>query len=79
MCFACRTKKPKSRLWRLMTEDGVLRLDRSGKAGGRGIYVCRCADCLEKLARRKKWRGGADPAQAAAFLRQLAAQEESDE
>ena len=53
MCCACRQKKPKSQLWRIVSGPEGARLDPTGKADGRGCYVCRQPDCIRKLRRRK--------------------------
>lgn len=53
MCCICRAVRPKSQLWRLQVSDQGLKPDRTGKADGRGTYVCRNAACIERLGRRK--------------------------
>ena len=49
MCVGCREMKPKMELLRVVKpQDGDARIDRSGKAAGRGAYVCDNIECLQK-------------------------------
>ena len=56
-CCACRGKFDKCELVRVVRrperEGGGIVLDRTGRANGRGVYICPNADCL-KLARKKR-------------------------
>ncbi len=53
-CVACRCKRPKDTFLRLVRlESREVIIDASGHADGRGAYICRSAECLEK-ARRKR-------------------------
>ncbi len=46
-CVACGSKKPKLELLRIASSpDGQLSVDVTGKAPGRGAYICR-ADCWD--------------------------------
>ena len=48
MCLGCHQKRPKRELVRLVrSPDGVIFFDPSGKAKGRGAYLCPCPDCLK--------------------------------
>lgn len=53
MCIGCRERRPKRELVRVVrSPEGIVTLDRTGKASGRGAYVC--ADqpaCLAKAMR----------------------------
>ena len=54
MCIACREMKPKQELTRVVRNaDGEIRLDPTGKAPGRGAYICAEADCRKKLESKK--------------------------
>ena len=54
MCIACREMKPKAEMTRVVkTADDEIYLDPTGKAAGRGAYVCNSADCLKKLNNKK--------------------------
>ena len=48
-CVSCGTKAAKRDLLRIVaSEDGGVMLDPSGKASGRGAYVCQGGDCSLK-------------------------------
>ena len=51
-CVGCGESKPKRELIRIAYLDGKLSIDPSGKAGGRGCYICSDPSCAE-LAFRK--------------------------
>ncbi len=49
MCCGCRQPKLKKDMTRLYLDDGsVLRVDRTGKSGGRGVYICKDMNCVER-------------------------------
>lgn len=49
MCTACREMKPKAELVRIVkTPEGDIAPDFTGKRNGRGAYICRSAQCIEK-------------------------------
>lgn len=49
MCVGCREMKPKMSLLRVVKpQEGDAHIDRTGKAQGRGAYVCDNIDCLKK-------------------------------
>ena len=53
-CCACREKFDKSALVRVVKRpDGEIVLDPTGRANGRGAYLCQKPDCL-KLARKAR-------------------------
>lgn len=53
-CFICRNTFNKKELNRIVkTSDGQFFLDKTGKANGRGAYICNCQDCLNKLKNPK--------------------------
>lgn len=48
-CIACRQVKPKRELIRVVrAPDGKVHIDETGKAHGRGAYLCRNRVCWEK-------------------------------
>ena len=55
MCTACREMKDKKHLLRIVKgkEEGI-RVDITGKAPGRGAYICKSADCFEKARKQKQ-------------------------
>ena len=49
MCTGCREMKPKRELVRVVkTPENEILLDLTGKLNGRGAYICKSAECLEK-------------------------------
>ena len=53
-CIGCREMKPKKELVRVVrSPEGALSLDFRGKAPGRGAYLCRSAECLERAVKTK--------------------------
>ena len=54
MCVACRQMRGKRELLRVVrTPDGEVRIDESGRANGRGAYICRETACLEKAKKSR--------------------------
>jgi predicted RNA-binding protein YlxR (DUF448 family) len=48
-CIACRETKDKRQLIRVVrTPDGEVMIDPTGKAKGRGAYLCRNSTCWDK-------------------------------
>ena len=48
-CNGCGEQKQKKELVRIVkSPDGEVSLDLTGKASGRGAYICNNADCLQK-------------------------------
>ena len=52
-CIGCMESKPKSELIRIACYEGEVSLDPTGKAKGRGVYICPDEKCIQK-ARKKK-------------------------
>jgi hypothetical protein len=56
-CIGCREVKNKRDLLRIVrTPEHTITLDPTGKANGRGLYVCRSQDCLEKGLKKERIR-----------------------
>lgn len=53
MCIACREGRPKKELVRVVASEGTLLPDETGKAHGRGAYICADLECLEKAKKAK--------------------------
>ena len=54
MCIACREMKPKADMTRVVKNaDGEIFPDLTGKAPGRGAYICSEGECLKKLTGKK--------------------------
>ena len=55
MCVGCRQMRPKKELLRVVrTPENEIRLDRTGKASGRGAYVCHNIECLQKSRKARR-------------------------
>jgi predicted RNA-binding protein YlxR (DUF448 family) len=55
MCTGCMEMKPKKELVRVVrSKEGEVSLDLTGKKPGRGAYVCRNSECLEKAFKTKR-------------------------
>lgn len=53
-CMGCRERKAKKEMIRVVrSTDGSVSLDFSGKAPGRGAYICPNMECLKKALRSK--------------------------
>lgn len=54
-CMACNEKKEKQELLRVVrTVEGNIEADLTGKKNGRGAYICKSEDCLNKIIKSKK-------------------------
>ena len=54
MCVGCREMKPKATLLRVVKpQEGDAHIDRTGKAQGRGAYVCESIECLKKAQKTR--------------------------
>ncbi|MBQ4347816.1 MAG: YlxR family protein [Firmicutes bacterium] len=53
-CVGCQEMKEKRTLIRIVrSEEGVFLLDKTGKANGRGAYICPNPECLAKAKKQK--------------------------
>ncbi len=53
-CVGCGISKEKSELIRVIRDtEGNIRLDPTGRANGRGAYVCRDEKCLEQAIKKR--------------------------
>ena len=54
-CIGCRETKDKNELIRIVkNKDGEIFIDLTGKADGRGAYICNNVQCLEKTVKSKR-------------------------
>ena len=53
MCVVCRERKHKAEFARVVRYGGEFRIDESGNADGRGAYVCKTADCMDNMVKRR--------------------------
>ncbi|KOF56697.1 MULTISPECIES: RNase P modulator RnpM [Clostridium] len=55
MCTGCMEMKPKKELIRIVkNKDGEVSIDITGKKPGRGAYICKNIECLEKAVKQKR-------------------------
>ena len=55
MCTGCMEMKPKKELIRIVkTPEGEVCVDLTGKKSGRGAYICKSIECLEKSFKAKR-------------------------
>lgn len=55
LCLGCNESKDKRELIRVVkNKDGEIFIDKTGKANGRGAYICNSAQCLEKAIKNKR-------------------------
>ncbi|QSZ28253.1 YlxR family protein [Aceticella autotrophica] len=56
MCLGCQQMKPKRDLIRIVkrAKDNGVQVDFTGKISGRGCYICKNIDCLEKAIKTKR-------------------------
>ena len=54
-CLGCMNISPKKDLIRIVKQnDGTIFVDKTGKASGRGAYICNKIECLEKAIKSKR-------------------------
>ncbi|MBQ9114902.1 MAG: YlxR family protein [Clostridia bacterium] len=53
ICSVCRKKSPKTELLRVVRIGGEYIVDTTGKAQGRGAYICKDKACIEKCCKKK--------------------------
>ena len=54
-CMACNEQKEKKDLIRIVrSKEGLLDIDLTGKKNGRGAYICKREDCLNKVIKTKR-------------------------
>ncbi len=59
-CVGCMESKPKRELIRIVADNGIPKIDESGKANGRGIYLCPDEGCYIKARKKKAIGRGLD-------------------
>lgn len=78
MCVGCREMKPKAQLLRVVKpQDGDAHIDRTGKAQGRGAYVCGQLECLRKARKSRALERALEAQIDAEVFAQLEAQIEA--
>ncbi len=57
-CVACQEHKEKKLLIRVVKNaDGSVFIDETGKANGRGAYLCKSGECLESAQKKRRLEG----------------------
>lgn len=75
MCVGCREMKPKAQLLRVVKpQDGDAHIDRTGKAQGRGAYVCPDPECLRRARKSRALERALEATIEADVFAQLEAQ-----
>lgn len=53
-CVGCQSMKQKKDMMRVIkTKEGEIMLDLTGKKNGRGAYLCRSLECLQKARKNR--------------------------
>lgn len=53
-CIVCQDRESKKGLMRIVkNKEGQILLDPTGKANGRGAYICKDSECLKKAIKTK--------------------------
>lgn len=52
-CVGCMESKPKTELVRIAGFEGKASMDLTGKAKGRGVYLCKNEECSLKAKKKK--------------------------
>ncbi|MDW5300694.1 MAG: YlxR family protein [Sedimentibacter sp.] len=54
-CIGCMESFPKKELCRIVkNKDNEIKFDATGKLNGRGTYICKKTDCLDKAIKSKR-------------------------
>lgn len=54
MCVSCREMKPKKELLRVVkTANDEIFVDDTGKISGRGLYICKSTECVDKCKKTR--------------------------
>lgn len=54
-CMACNSQKEKQDLLRIVkSKEGIIEVDLTGKKSGRGAYICKSEECLNKVIKSKR-------------------------
>ena len=53
MCAVCREVKGKDELLRIVKQKDNVSLDLTGKQAGRGAYICKTGECIEKARKAR--------------------------
>lgn len=60
-CIGCMESKDKNQLIRIAWYEGRLTVDPTGRAKGRGVYLCKNSSCREKALKKRRCREACRP------------------
>ncbi len=79
MCVGCREMKEKRSLLRIVKNaEGAISFDRVGKAPGRGAYICKTRECLDRAMKQKQLERALETKIEAAVFEQLMEEIDAD-
>jgi len=79
LCLGCQEMKPKKELIRVVkNKENEISVDFTGKKPGRGAYICRDSECLEKAIKAKRLEKAFDSPISEDVYNQLRMQLEGD-
>ncbi|MDD5823822.1 MAG: YlxR family protein [Firmicutes bacterium] len=52
-CVSCMMSYPQNQLIRLTRKGDEIIIDHNGRSEGRGMYMCRNAECIDNMIKRK--------------------------
>ena len=79
MCVGCREMKEKRSLLRIVKNaEGAISFDRVGKAPGRGAYICKARECLDKAVKQRQLERALETKIEAAVFEQLMEEIDAD-
>ena len=79
-CIGCMESFEKDKLIRIAYHEGRLTVDPDAKAPGRGVYICKNRECIDKARRKntiqRSLRRGFEPEETEKIFRELENYEE---
>jgi predicted RNA-binding protein YlxR (DUF448 family) len=79
-CVGCQEQKNKRELVRIvLTPEGQVEFDPTGKKAGRGTYICKKKSCLETAVKAKRFERSLKHSVSRVVVEELAAQLPEDE
>lgn len=80
MCVGCQTVKPKRELIRIVrTPENTVEVDLTGKKNGRGAYLCKDPECLDKAIKGKRLEKSLNTSISEEVIMRLKEELETDE
>ncbi|NLZ70522.1 MAG: YlxR family protein [Clostridiaceae bacterium] len=79
MCVCCRERDEQRNLMRFVVSDGEVVPDPTGRAPGRGAYVCGKPECLEAVLKKRRLGQALKAGQGEAVEKAIAALQQAKE